>query len=269
MRKINFTLIELPVVSPSIKLRTDRVKVSAFTLVELLIVTGILLLLAGFLMPRAISARSLALERTCADNLRKSQFALALYAEGNQNFYPLELNEDNPHPELLKAIDAEKNGLRDSLYCPQARAMEEYAQSIGKYMPTSGNDSIVNTDDNWKAGDISYIYWSFRDNKGRNKGICNSTTQWREVNATYPYGFFPRGLKSDKRYSSPDYPYASLGVPNLPFPAAGPCCVWVLTDFFRKGAPFPHMQKNELGVNTVFLDGHVDLIIGQPKSIYK
>ncbi|MFZ2656285.1 MAG: type II secretion system protein [Victivallales bacterium] len=240
-----------------------------FTLIELLIVTGILLFLAGFLMPKVIGARSLAIERTCADNLRKVQFALSLYAEGNQNFYPLELTEDNPHPELMKALDVEKNNLRDAFYCPQARAMEEFAQSIGRYAPASGNESIVNTDDNWKDGNISYIYWSFKDNKGRTKGVYSASTQWREVNTTYPYGFFPRGLKSDRRYSSPGYPYASLGVPNLPFPAAGPCCVWVLTDFFRKGAPSPHMQKNELGANTVFLDGHVDLIIGQARGIYK
>ncbi len=240
-----------------------------FTLIEVLIVTGILLLLGGFMVPRYAVMRSQSMEKSCSGNLMRIQFALSVYSEGNNNFYPLELNEDNPHPELLKAMASGTDDLRDAFYCPQAKAMEEFAQSTGKYMPTMDKESIVNSDVNWKAGNISYVYWSFMDNKGRDRSVYCQNTQWREVGSSYPYGFFPRGLKSDKRYSSPVYPYAALGVPNLPFPAAGPCCVWVMTDFFRKGAPFPHMQKNELGVNTVFLDGHVDLIIGQPRSIYK
>lgn len=244
-------------------------KRNCFTIVELLVVITIIMILAGLLLPSLMRAKSLAMEKSCSSNMRQVQLAMAIYCENNNNFYPLELTENNPHPELLSALDADKAGLRNAFYCPQSDAYEQIAQSTGMYVPYNDKDSIINTNDNWVAGNISYVYWSFKDNKGRTGTVNNTTTQWRPVGTTSPYGFFPRGLNGDKRYSSPTYPYAALGIPNLPYPNTTTSDIWVLTDFFRTGAPFPHMLKHGGGLNTVYLDGHADLVIGLPKTVYK
>jgi len=44
---------------------------------------------------------------------------------------------------------------------------------------------------------------------------------------------------------------------------------WVATDFFRQGAPFPHTRRHAQGVNVLFLDGRVDLVLGSPKNNYR
>ena len=250
-------------------------KKNRFTIIELLVVISIIMLLAGLLLPVLIRAKSKAMENSCMSNMRQVQLALAMYSVNNNSYYPLELTENNPHPELLSALDADKNSLRKAFYCPQAFATEEFAQSTGKYAPLNDKDTIINTDDNWTAGNISYVYWSFKDNKGRTGvgtgggTLYNNSTQWRPVYATDPYGFYPRGLTGDKRYSSPTYPYAALGVPNLPYPAASTSEIYVLTDFFRMSAPFPHMRKHLGGLNTIYLDGHVSNVVETPKVVYR
>ena len=44
---------------------------------------------------------------------------------------------------------------------------------------------------------------------------------------------------------------------------------WLVSDWFRRGAPFPHGRKHARGLNVVFLDGHVKLVSGRPRDNYK
>jgi len=81
--------------------RDSRLKVG-FTLVELLVVIGIIVLLMTIIVPVLRKARALAGEKVCASNLRQLNFALMMYA-GDDDFsrYPLEPTEHNPHLGLL------------------------------------------------------------------------------------------------------------------------------------------------------------------------
>src|SRR5438105_1544867 len=60
----------------------------AFGLIELLVVIGILVLLASFLMPSLCSSRETANRVKCASNLRQIGQALLLYANDNHGEYP-------------------------------------------------------------------------------------------------------------------------------------------------------------------------------------
>jgi prepilin-type processing-associated H-X9-DG protein len=163
--------------------------------------------------------------------------------------YPLEPTEHNPHPDLLKNLLAYKQGLIKAFYCPKARELERFASNPDEYIPDGATDSVVDTPENHQIGNISYVYWSFIENK------YFGSTPWRN-----PKFFIPRQL-------------TLMGVKWLyldrPSPKAQPSERWVMSDFFRRGAPFPHTRKHARGLNVLYLDGHVDLVVGKPRDNYR
>jgi prepilin-type processing-associated H-X9-DG protein len=216
----------------------------------LLVVLATVTLLASLLLPGLSRAKALAHEKSCASNLRQVNLALLMYAEDHADFYPLELTEHNPHRDLLARLAAYQAGLVSALYCPQARFSERYAQDPA-YTPKGGTDSVIDTPTNRAAGNISYVYWSFQTNK-----YCpEAAAYWRETAA-----FVPRQIKVA----------GVLWLPaDNPPPEAGPAECWVMCDFFRQGAPFPHGRKHARGLNVVYLDGHVALMQRRPRESYR
>lgn len=223
---------------------------AAFTLIELLVVIAIIAVLASLLLPALTRVKALSHEKSCASNLRQVNLTLMMYADDHADFYPLELTEHNPHRELLTKLEAYQPGVGSALYCPQARFSERYAQSSA-YTPKGGTDSVIDTPTNRALGNISYVYWSFQTNK-----YCPEAAGfWRET-----ANFIPRQIKLG------GVVWLDANKPELD---ATPSERWVLCDFFRQGAPFPHGRQHSRGLNVVYLDGHVGLMQKRPRENYR
>src|SRR4051794_16898901 len=77
LHRKGFTLVELPAVSKR-----------AFTLVELLVVIGIIVVLMGILLPVASRAQESARRVKCASNLRQMGQAILAYSSANDGKFP-------------------------------------------------------------------------------------------------------------------------------------------------------------------------------------
>ncbi len=240
----------------------------AFTVIELLIVIAIIGILSGMLLPAFREAKFEAFQTSCANNLRQIYLALMYYAGKNQDYLPVEQYEHNPALKLIEALDAnnEKEMLIHAMYCPQAWYMEATAQST-TLTPKGCSDSIIDTPENRAAGNISYLYWSFLENKpGKGTG---KDAYWRNP------PFFPRILKTSGMQTRDDVKFMAgtngATQQNLWNNAnkQAVSSIWVMSDFHRQGGPFPHVRKHAGGLNVLFLDGHVDLVIGRPQDNYR
>jgi prepilin-type N-terminal cleavage/methylation domain-containing protein len=138
-------------------LTRGRTPATAFTLIEVLVVVAIISLLTAILMPAMKRARAQSHEVVCRSNLRQIDTAAKTYASSNRGWYPLADDEINPHLELIRATRADKGGLLDAMYCPQAYLMEEVAQNTTDFPPVGEHTSVISTPENRKLGNISYF----------------------------------------------------------------------------------------------------------------
>jgi prepilin-type N-terminal cleavage/methylation domain-containing protein/prepilin-type processing-associated H-X9-DG protein len=230
-----------------------------FTLIELLVVVTIIGLLLAIMVPTMKVARAQSREVSCRSNMHQLHVALDVYANEQGGWFPLTPIEGNPHTVLIDALDARRGNLISAMYCPQAYAMEEAAQDTKNYPPKGKSTSVIDSDTNRAAGNISFLYWSMKDR-----------SDWRSTDHTKyaePMDSFrPRRLRN-----------SGLPIPLQPSDPCTPCALqverggnyWVLCDFFRQSAPFPHVRKHASGLNILFLDGHGEWVSGQPRAVFK
>lgn len=91
---------------------------TGFTLVELLVVLGIVALLIAISLPALASARATAARTTCLSNLRSLGQALALYRNAHQGLFPdSAILPDLPagKPGLIEPLSAHMDGARPQL----------------------------------------------------------------------------------------------------------------------------------------------------------
>jgi len=240
-----------------------------FTLIELLVVMAVISILMAILIPALHKVRFHAYETACLSNLRQVNLALMAYAnDDSRTCLPLEPTEHNPHPGLLDKLGAYRDGaLLEAFYCPQARSLEQNANDPNGGTPPGSTDSVIDTPQNRQAGNITYLYWSFRRNK---PGTAGGT--WRDTSQFLPRQLTLKGIEphwdwlgstKNTQYQTDQYWACALARPGE---------IWVVCDFFRKGGIFPHGRQGGAeagGVNVSYLDGHVGRVYKSPKDSYR
>src|SRR5436190_1561038 len=111
-------------------------QVRAFTLVELLVVIGIITVLVGVLLPVLGRARENARRVACASNMRQVSAALLMYANHNRQHFPVvgEWIEYFPWQNLTDSAIAPylggADGMSHVLHCPSDE-VHKPSQQVG------------------------------------------------------------------------------------------------------------------------------------------
>ena len=231
-----------PTAFPCPKARNRR----GFTLVELLVVIGIIAVLIGILMPALQRARSQAQITQCGSNLRNLGNAIAMYAAENRGHLPQYPQNDGA---WLWDMDYDtrdalvKYGAsRETMYCPSYP--EQNVDGLWNY----GSDFAV----------IGYFWLVKRNGPAATKvpqqlAFRNYVDRFK---VPEPWKNMPAAMATRMPKHSTEYEMATDPVVKYEQQDA----VWTVKGGHNEAHVTPHLNKNgkPRGANIVFLDGHVE-----------
>ena len=183
--------------------RTD-----AFTILELLVVIGIIMLLAALLFPVFASARRSARMTTCTSNLHQIDLALRMYLEDYNGALPLTSMIDT---RMVAWDDPIKSYTKnaDIYHCPEGRRelLTDYAMRSAN-LPEArlNNRTWLFTPDNVLAYCESHL---FRDITGRQTSGEYVVLRGNGSVKRIPVGFVPIWWYHDGVWHTPEEHYAT------------------------------------------------------------
>jgi len=142
----------------------DRTSGAGFTLVELLIVVGIIALLISILLPAVTAARAQAGATACLNNVRQIAAALAVYANAHRNALPPNVSTPAPGQywidqervgRYLQSAAEHSSDARSALVCPMDdEAVRSYAMNIWTSSRVDSYVKNAKTGQLWRMGGL-------------------------------------------------------------------------------------------------------------------
>ncbi len=245
----------------------------AFTLVELLVVIGIIALLVSILLPTLSSARRSAQSTVCLSNVRQLMQATLFYVNDNNGSLPYSYSPSNELVNRTIRIAMDENfegsAIAETYHCP-SRTLEvedtfsvTYGVNMATFVfspdyvvpprPTKRLSSIRRSTEIFAFADANQtkVDASGSPNGGSQEFI--DQTDWNFPNAQ---GFIHQPLTEADR--TPDTPVPNVNNidrPNLP------------TDYQATAIRYRHGRANDIdsgSASVVFHDGHAELLeVGQ------
>ncbi len=226
-----------------VSLRKKTVGTGAFTLLELLVVIGLIAVLASMTVVLSRSFNLKSQETRCISNLRQTGVAVLAYAADRNQMLRFQIGGSNLEYGWTRLVVNTGYLSRitpwDTLYCPSAKISDKAKTAMQNYTPASPNKG---------AGDV-WRWWTYGMNMCRITGKLTTVTD-PETNLTF---FALPILKIDQ---------PSLHV-LLADSSSGPDehlqCQAMERDN-KRGLGLRHGAPGDRHANAIFLDGHVGQI---------